>query len=448
MACTSQPSPPPPPCCHPSQMLDLVMLLAKGSRVYFGTPQQAPAFAASVGLPCPVGRPIAEHLLQMVSQPQQLLRLVAASDQQGQKQEEEQQQQEGQQQQGQQQQEGDQVGDGRDAAPALAARDQQHTAAGPAAVATPAALPGHLTNKKAEHSRRHLTKASPHSPVAASRRSLGRELATLFWRAGADTARTPGLLLMHLALALLSGLLVGLIFLHQQFDLAGAQNRAGALFFSLAFFGFTSLTVIDGLMLEQRVVGREVAGGYHWPWTYLATKLLLDGLLLRALPAAVYTALMYPLVGLNSSGDRVAVFLFTLAAFACSIGALAVAVAALTGSTAKATLLLNLLLLLWVLVGGYLVNPGSIPAWLRWLRWLSPLSFAFQAMYGNEFRGQYYDFGVEGYEVVRNVKGETFVAALGMDPYHLGRDVGLVIAFYGGFSLLALGLFQLRGRRG
>lgn len=421
----------PPSSPTPSQMLDLVMLLAKGSRVYFGTPQQAPAFAASMGLPCPVGRPIAEHLLQMVSQPQQLLHLVAASDQQGQQQEEA------------------QAEEGRDTAPSLSAREQQHTAAGPAAMATPAALPGSPTSKKAEPSSRQLsTAASPHSPVAASRRSLGRELATLFWRAGADTARTPGLLLMHLALALLSGLLVGLIFLHQQFDLAGAQNRAGALFFSLAFFGFTALTVIDGLMLEQRVVGREVAGGYYRPWTYLATKLLLDGLLLRALPAVVYTALMYPLVGLNSSGDRVAVFLFTLAAFACSIGALAVAVAALTGSTAKATLLLNLLLLLWVLVGGYLVNPGSIPAWLRWLRWLSPLSFAFQAMYGNEFRGQYYDFGVEGYEVVRNVKGETFVAALGMDPYHLGRDVGVVIAFYGGFSLLALGLFQLRGRRG
>jgi hypothetical protein len=55
-------------------------------------------------------------------------------------------------------------------------------------------------------------------------------------------------------------------------------------------------------------------------------------------------------VGLNGQAGRVAVFLFTLAAFACAIGALAVAVAALAGSTAKATLLMNLILLLWVLV--------------------------------------------------------------------------------------------------
>jgi hypothetical protein len=31
-----------------------------------------------------------------------------------------------------------------------------------------------------------------------------------------------------------------------------------------------------------------------------------------------------------------------------------------------------------VLVGGYLVNPMSIPAWLRWIRNLSPMSFAFE----------------------------------------------------------------------
>jgi hypothetical protein len=81
-----------------------------------------------------------------------------------------------------------------------------------------------------------------------------------------------------------------------QMDLPGATNRMGCVFFSLALFGFTSLSIIDGLMLEREVVRREVAGGYYRPWTYLLTKLLLDGLLLRALPAAAFTALMYPLV--------------------------------------------------------------------------------------------------------------------------------------------------------
>jgi hypothetical protein len=58
----------------------------------------------------------------------------------------------------------------------------------------------------------------------------------------------------------------------------------------------------------------------------------------------------------------------------------------------------------WLQVGGYLVNPASIPIWLRWLRYLSPMSFAFEAMFANEFRGQYYNFGVQGYEVCLYVR--------------------------------------------
>ena len=36
----------------------------------------------------------------------------------------------------------------------------------------------------------------------------------------------------------------------------GAQNRVGGMFFVLAFFGFTSLTTIDLLMSERRLVAR------------------------------------------------------------------------------------------------------------------------------------------------------------------------------------------------
>jgi hypothetical protein len=50
--------------------------------------------------------------------------------------------------------------------------------------------------------------------------------------------------------------------------------------------------------------------------------------------------------------------------------------------------------------------------------------------------------------VVTNVKGETFVATLGMSPYAVTRGVGVVIGFYGGFVALALVLFQLKSWRG
>lgn len=64
---------------------------------------------------------------------------------------------------------------------------------------------------------------------------------------------------------------------------------------------------------------------------------------------------------------------------------------------ATVTLLMNLTLLLWVMVGGFLVNPKSIPAALSWLRYISPLSYAFETLFANQVMGTHYTFAVSAY---------------------------------------------------
>lgn len=47
-------------------LLDSVLLLAAGRRVYCGAAAGAcESFGSAYGLPCPPGRPVAEHLLQV-----------------------------------------------------------------------------------------------------------------------------------------------------------------------------------------------------------------------------------------------------------------------------------------------------------------------------------------------------------------------------------------------
>ncbi|GLC52605.1 hypothetical protein PLESTB_000648300 [Pleodorina starrii] len=274
-----------------------------------------------------------------------------------------------------------------------------------------------------------------------------RSCCLLFWRSGVDMARTPGLLLLHCGLAVAAGVVVGLIFLRQKADLTGMQNASGAIFFSLCLFGFTSLTSVDGLVRERALVAREVAGHYYSPAAYLLPRLVLDALLLRALPAALYTAALYPLVALTPGAGRVASFALVLAAFAASVGALALCVAAVARSAATLTLVMNLLLLLWVMVGGYLVNPTSMPAALAWLRYASPLSYAFEALLANQVKGTYFIFDVAGYARVDDVSSELFMTALGLSPSHALRDVAVLAGFYGGFALGALALTWLGSAR-
>ncbi len=50
----------------------------------------------------------------------------------------------------------------------------------------------------------------------------------------------------------------------------GLQNRLGAIFFALALFGFTSLTIVDALLLERQLVVREVRAHYYSRWERVA----------------------------------------------------------------------------------------------------------------------------------------------------------------------------------
>jgi hypothetical protein len=123
-----------------------------------------------------------------------------------------------------------------------------------------------------------------------------RECAVLYWRAFTNIRREPRLLMLHVVVALALGVVVGAIFFKLDLSQIGVQNRLGAMFFALALFGWTSVSVVDGLVLERELVEREVAGHYYSGSTYLLSSLVLDGLLLRTLPALLFSALVYPMV--------------------------------------------------------------------------------------------------------------------------------------------------------
>ena len=38
-----------------------------------------------------------------------------------------------------------------------------------------------------------------------------------------------------------------------------------------------------------------------------------------------------------------------------------------------------------ILFGGFFVNSGTIPKWIRWLQYLSPIKYGMEAMVWNEF---------------------------------------------------------------
>merc|ERR1711934_874466 len=204
------------------------------------------------------------------------------------------------------------------------------------------------------------------------------------------------------------------IFANVPDNLAGVQNRAGCLFFTLTFFAFGSMTSIDLFMSERAVFSREQRGKYYRVGTYFISKALLDGLLLRVMPAVLYLTLS----------------LFNLAA-----GALSMVLTICSPSAGVAGLVTIVVLLISLLFGGFLANIDTIPVWLGWLRFLGIFYYAYEILIVNEIDGLNVNFDAASLDV--DVKGALFLDVFDFKAENLPRDIAALFAMYLGLLLLA-----------
>ncbi|KAK9908503.1 hypothetical protein WJX75_008761 [Coccomyxa subellipsoidea] len=373
------------------ELLDRVFLMARGHMVYSGEPAAAYGHFERAGLPCPGHTAIAEHMLTSVSDPAMLQTLMTHVD-----------------------------AHGPHAGIAAAEFTELPTSTGPG-------------GEKDEGFARPLShKKPPRAPLA-------RELAVLFWRTLTEIIRNPTLLAMHCAMALVMGLLCGGIFYHIGNDIAGAQNRLGAVFFSLVFLALTSLTTVDLLVNERGLVVKECLGGYYRPFSYYLSKATLDGLLLRVLPAVIYSIPFYPMIGFQPDASHVALFFCVLAVFSATVGALSMAITVGFGTAGKAALIMNLVLLLSLLFTGYLVNIAAVTPVLQWVHYLSVFFFGFESLIVNEMSGINLLFAAQGVSVT--ITGDLFLQLISVNTSVLVRDVLVLDAYF--FFFVVCGVLLL-----
>lgn len=388
-------------------LLDHVMLLADGQCLYDGTPEQAYKFMDDVQAPCEFGMNIAEHMLDCAANPSisDAMKCNYSSNLQS---------------------------DNATFVQIEVDKDYQESKNSPT-------MPELITDTSDDTE--HVEK-----PQHQGKRwfPLIRELSTLTWRTGLDMVRNPSLILLHWGMAVGMGIFVGCIFFQVGLDTSGAQNRAGGLIFALAFFAFSSLTTVDLVHHEKRVVTSEVRGGYYRPWAYYMSKLILDGIFLRFIPILLYSASFYPMMGLVSNSYNVAVYLMTLGTFAITVGALSLAVTVLSSTAGQASFLMNILLLVSLLNSGFFVNIADMPNWISWLHYLSVFFYGYSVLITNEVSKLFFNFVVSGYTAVSNVRGITFLDILGIDYTSMTTYIIVLDCMYILFILAGLVLMYLR----
>ncbi|KAI8112521.1 hypothetical protein M9434_003844 [Picochlorum sp. BPE23] len=360
-------------------LLDNVFLLAEGHCIYNGPPGKVEQYLESLGLVRPEGEGLAEYMLECASNPD--------------------------------------------------AASKMRSSPGMKRCSDDIEKNSDIVEKQLDQISGKMHAASP---------SLATELATLTWRNSLDLVRNPSLLILHWLLSLGMGIFAGCVFFQVGLDTSGAQDRAGGLIFALAFFAFTSLTTVDLVFHEKRIVNREVHSGYYRRWTYVLSKLLIDGLYLRFLPILLFSAPFYPMMGLQSGSYNVALYLMTLGTFAVTVGALSLAITFFSSSSGQASFIMNIILLVSLLNSGFFVNVEDMPAWVSWLRYVSVFFYSYSVLITNEVLSLLFNFVVEGYTAVENVRGVTFLQILGIDPFSSTHFIIILDCMYVLFVLLAL----------
>ncbi|CAH0478263.1 unnamed protein product [Peronospora belbahrii] len=363
-------------------LLDKIILLGKGILLYSGAPADAKGAFQHLGLKCADNENIADFILDIATDTQHLQAI--------------------------------QAGQGR-----LDVEDAALSATVSSGLQT---HPEKLSSKTLTDSPPYEPESSPFMTKETSEstswmaliQSTMLEIRVLFWRTALNIFRHRSLLVLHIVLSLALALFGGLIFNNVSDDLAGFQNRMGAFYFTLTFFGFTSMSSMDVFISERQIFLRETGAMYYRAFSYFLAKTTLDAVLLRVLPASLFASIFYWIMGLQASADRFFFFVLAVVLFNVAAGSISLLVGVIAKSVGSANLGATVILLIMLLFGGFLLNSDTMPGSVGWLKQLSIFGYAFEILMTNELQGTILSFNAPGYPAIP-IYGEVYLKTLGMD---------------------------------
>ena len=270
-----------------------------------------------------------------------------------------------------------------------------------------------------------------------------KQLWYLAWRSTLNISRNPELLQYHLTIALCSALFLGTVFFNVTDDLAGFQNRAGAIFFVLLCFSFSSLSAIEVFIKDRKILTQELKNHYYVRGAYFIVQILSDIVLLRLMPTLLFALVFVAMMGLRSQATHMLIFTYILILVNCICGCFSMILAIIHSNVAAATITSNLFILISCLFGGLVVNTAATPTFLAWMRSISYFYYSFQGLLANEVNGMDLRFNPGGGSGGIKVKGETYMEVLGLKP-NLMHDVEMLTWMCGCvilFTALTLYLF-------
>tara|TARA_B100001175_G_scaffold1848_1_gene1605 strand:- start:602 stop:1270 length:669 start_codon:yes stop_codon:yes gene_type:complete len=218
----------------------------------------------------------------------------------------------------------------------------------------------------------------------------------------------------------------------------------GSIFFVLFFFALSSVSCCDAFLSSRNVFLREKRAGYYRAETYYLSKMIVEIVVLRWTSVVLTSISYYWLMGLRVDPGAFFIFLSFALLFSATSTALMSFIQTLCASTAIATLVGIVCILLSSLFGGFLINIPTLPGFCRWIRWFSAFFYAWGGMLASEMNdGKYvFDADFDGTDVAVTVSGRTYLNVVGVDPANIGRDLVALCIVIGVYMASAIFMYR------
>ncbi|EGG01226.1 uncharacterized protein MELLADRAFT_39264 [Melampsora larici-populina 98AG31] len=209
-------------------------------------------------------------------------------------------------------------------------------------------------------------------------------------------------LILSWATTIFISIVVGSVFLDLPKSSEGAFTRGGVMFLALLFSMFIALAELPAQMVGRPIIWRQTSFCFYRGGA-LAIATTLSDIPFSAPKILALCIILYFLAGLALNAAAFFTFYFIIYLIYLSLSALFRFLGATASSFDSAARMASIMFMTMVLYSGYLIPRQQMKPWLFWLWYINPISYAFEALMGNEF-GRFH-MPCEGDSVVPNGPG-------------------------------------------
>jgi len=274
-----------------------------------------------------------------------------------------------------------------------------------------------------------------------------QQLGALAWRNWKTSLKNPMAARAKIGQAVILALILGVVYLQQDLDQKGIQNINGALFVLLTNLSFGNIfAVVNIFCSELPIFKREHYGGMYRVDTYFIAKQLVD-LPLYLVEPVILTSILYWMVGLNPDVLRFFIacgIILLVTQVVLSVGYF---LSCLSPNVDVALAIAPVVIIPFMLFGGFFLNSDSVPVWLSWLKWVSWFIYSYEALLVNQWSG------IDGIACSPEApnsclsSGEEVLQRLSFKEENLVRNIGVLLLLAVAIRLMAFLALVFRTRR-